>query len=79
MKNVTIAIPDEVYRQARILAAERGISLSALVAEYLRCASQRESEFARLEALQRQVQAEIERFSGADRLDRQEVHDRAIR
>lgn len=35
MKNITIAIDDEVYRSARILAAQRGTSISALVREHL--------------------------------------------
>ena len=35
MKNVTIAIDDELHRQARIRAAELGTSLSALVKGYL--------------------------------------------
>lgn len=35
MKNVTIALEDEVHRQARIRAAELGTSLSALVKGYL--------------------------------------------
>ena len=35
MKNVTIAIDDELHRQARIRAAELGTSLSALVKDYL--------------------------------------------
>ena len=35
MKNVTIALDDEVHRQARIRAAELGTSLSALVKGYL--------------------------------------------
>lgn len=35
MKNVTIALDDEVHRKARIRAAERGTSLSALVKAYL--------------------------------------------
>lgn len=35
MKNVTIALDDEVHRQARIRAAELGTSLSALVKNYL--------------------------------------------
>jgi hypothetical protein len=35
MKNVTVALDDEVYRQARIRAAEQGTSLSALVKGYL--------------------------------------------
>ena len=35
MKNVTVALDDEVHRQARIRAAELGTSLSALVKGYL--------------------------------------------
>lgn len=35
MKNVTVALDDEVHRQARIRAAELGTSLSALVKAYL--------------------------------------------
>ncbi len=79
MKNITVSVPDEVYRAARIRAAERGRSLSALVADYLRSLSERENEFARLEAQQRQVQEEIARFSARDRLGRDELHARAVR
>ncbi len=35
MKNVTIALDDEVHRKARIRAAELGTSLSRLVKDYL--------------------------------------------
>jgi plasmid stability protein len=35
MKNVTVAIDDELHRKARIRAAELGTSLSALVKDYL--------------------------------------------
>jgi plasmid stability protein len=79
VKNITISVPDDVYRDARIRAAERGSSVSALVGEYLRSLSERDSEFARLEEQQRQVHAEIDRFRARDRLDRDEVHDRAVR
>ena len=79
MKNITVTVPDEVYRAARIRAAERGSSVSALVADYLRSLSERESEFTRLEAQQRRVQAKITRFSARDRLDRDEIHTRAVR
>lgn len=79
MKNVTVSVPDEVYRQARIRAVELGKSLSALVAEFLNSLSERESEFVRLEAKQQRVQAEIRRFRAGDRLNRDEVHDRAVR
>ena len=38
----------------------------------------RMEEFTRLEALQHEVQAEIGQFRAADRLDREEIHDRAV-
>jgi plasmid stability protein len=79
MKNVTVSVPDDVYRQARIRAAEGGSSVSALVAGYLRSIGEREAEFSRLEAQQRQVFGEIDRFRAADRLDRDELHRRAVR
>lgn len=78
MKNITVSVPDEVYRRARIRAAEQGRSLSALVAEFLSRLSDKEAEFARLEALQKRTQQQITRFSAADRLSRDEIHDRAV-
>jgi plasmid stability protein len=79
MKNITVTVPDDVYRNARIRAAERGTSVSALVAGYLRSLSLREAEFSRLEDQQQQVQREIRRFRARDRLDRDQLHDRAVR
>jgi plasmid stability protein len=79
VKNITVSVPDDVYREARIRAAERGSSVSGLVAEYLRSLSEEESEFARLEAQQRQVRDQIVRFRAGDRLDRDEIHGRAVR
>jgi plasmid stability protein len=79
MKNITVTVPDDVYRNARIRAAERGTSVSALVGEYLRSLSSREAEFSRLEAQQRQIQSEIRRLRARDRLDRDRLHDRAVR
>lgn len=35
MKNITLKIDDETYRKARVHAAERGTSVSALVREFL--------------------------------------------
>jgi plasmid stability protein len=79
MKNITVTVPDEVYREARVRAAERGSSVSALVGEFLRSLADRESEFARLEARQRAVQQRIQRFRAGDRLSRDAVHERAVR
>lgn len=79
-RNITIAVPEDVHRAARIRAAERGTSVSALVGEYLHSLlSEREREFSRLEAQQKQVQREIDHFSADDRLSRHEVHGRAVR
>jgi plasmid stability protein len=79
MKNITLAVPDDVYRAARIRAAEEGRSVSALVADYLRSLSGRGVEFVRLEDKQRRIQGEITRFRAIDRLPRDQVHDRAVR
>ena len=35
MKNITVSIDDETYRQARVKAAENGTSVSALVRGFL--------------------------------------------
>ena len=78
MKNISVSVSDDVYRAARIRAAELGKSVSALVAAYLNSLSEREAEFSRLEAKQRKVQNAIHRFRARDRLSRDEVHDRAV-
>ena len=79
MANITVTVPDDVYRAARVRAAEQGSSVSALVAQYLRSLSERDAEFARLEAQQHRVADQIERFSARDRLDRAALHTRALR
>jgi hypothetical protein len=53
--------------------------VSALVGDYLRSLSEREAEFARLEAQRRRVVAQIEHFSGSYRLGRDELHERTFR
>ena len=35
MKNITVSIPDEIYLKARIKAARRSTSVSALVRDFL--------------------------------------------
>jgi plasmid stability protein len=79
VKNITVTVPDDVYREARVRAAERGSSVSALVGDFLRSLSDNESQFARLEARQRAVQQRIGRFRASDRLSRDAVHERAVR
>ncbi len=79
VKNITVSVPDDVYRNARVTAAQRDTSVSALVVAYLEQLSGRIDEFARLETLQHEVQAGIRQFRASDRMSRDEVHDRAVR
>lgn len=53
MKNITLKIDDEVHSKARVLAAKRGTSISALVRDFLeKETSQSESEEERIVALE---------------------------
>jgi hypothetical protein len=79
VKNITVTVPDEVYRRARMRAAEQGTSVSALVAEYLRTLDAHDAEFRRLEQQEHRVMRKIRRFSAGDRLSRDELHERAVR
>lgn len=79
MKNITVTVADEVYRAARVRAAEQGSSVSALVRDFLGSLADRDGEFARLEAQQHAVQQRIRGFRAADRLSRAAVHERALR
>lgn len=79
MKNITVSVPEETYRRARVRAAEQGKSLSALVAEYLETLGARDGEFRRLEALERAVISEITGFSASENVPREALYDRAVR
>lgn len=78
MRNITVSLPDEIYRRARVKAAERDTSVSALVREFLtQLAEDGDSEFARRKRLQDEVIASIREFRAGDRLSRDEVHNRS--
>jgi hypothetical protein len=76
MKNITVAVPDDTYRKARIRAAELDTSVSALVKGFLEQVAGQESDFERRRRLQAEVLASIRSFRAADRLRRDEAHDR---
>ena len=76
MKNITVSLPDEVYRLARIKAAERDSSVSALVRGYLASLGEEEPEFERRKRMQADALASIGRFSAGTRLSRDRLHDR---
>ena len=76
MKNVTVSLPAAVYRRARIKAAERDTSLSAMVRAFLLSLGDEESDFAHRKRLQDEVVGSIRAFRAAGRLRRDEVHRR---
>jgi hypothetical protein len=76
VKNVTVSLPEEVYRRARIKAAERNTSLSSLVRGFLESLADDEGEFKRLERLQEESYAKIEHFEASHRLTREELYRR---
>ena len=76
VKNITVSLPDDVYRRARIKAAERDTSVSALVREFLTSLGDEESDFERRKRLQAEVLASVKEFRAGDRMSREEVHDR---
>jgi len=77
MKNITVSVDDETYRRARIKAAERDTSVSALVRDYLAGLAREESAFERLKREEKELRKQIPPgLSAADRLPRDDLYDR---
>lgn len=77
MKNITVSLDDQTYRNARLQAAARDTSVSALVKRYLTELGAGETEFQRLKRLQHELLAEIPAgFRASERLKRDQVHER---
>ena len=76
MKNITVAVADDVYRRARVRAAERGTSVSAAVRDFLIRWSGQETEFDRRKRLQNETLRDVDTFRAGDRLSREEIHRR---
>jgi plasmid stability protein len=69
-------LPDDLYRRARIRAAEQDTSVSALVREFLMNLGEEESDFEKRKRLQKDVLASVRSFRAGDRLTRNQVRDR---
>jgi len=79
MKTITVTVDDETYRMARITAAERDTSVSALVKAFLTELVANESDAERLKREERALRERISSFRAADRLPREDVHRRRRR
>ena len=77
MKNLTVSLDEEVYRRARIRAAERDTSVSALVRNFLVDLASHESEAERLKREEARLRESIDAFRASDRVGRDDLHRRA--
>jgi plasmid stability protein len=77
MKNITVSLDDETYRRARVKAAERDTSVSALVKTFLTELAAGESETERLKREERALRERIKGFKAHPRLSRDEAHERS--
>jgi hypothetical protein len=78
VKNITVTVDDEIYRRARIKAAERDTSVSALVTRFLIELAAGETDAERLKREERALRERIGSFRAADRLPREDVHRRNL-
>lgn len=79
MKNITVSLDDQIYRRARMIAAERDTSVSALVKQFLVNLANGESEYDRLKREERELRERITAFRATDRLPREDLHQRRDR
>jgi len=76
VKNITVSVDDETYRRARVVAAERDASVSALVKAYLTQLATGETEAERLKRRESEIRAAIRTFTASNRLTREDLHRR---
>ena len=76
MRNITVSLPEAVYREARIRAAKSDTSVSALVREFLIQLAEDQTDLERRKRLQDETIASIRHFSARDRATRNDIHDR---
>ena len=74
MRNITVSIDDDTYRRARVAAAQKDTSVSALVKAYLERIAAEETEMERLERREREIRAQITGFSAGERLSREDLY-----
>jgi Arc/MetJ-type ribon-helix-helix transcriptional regulator len=80
MRNITVSVDDDVYHRARMWAAERRTSVSAMVRQMLREVAAEETHFEKLRREERELRERLRnrgvRFAASDRLSRDALHDR---
>lgn len=76
MKKITVSLHEEIYRRARIKAAGRDTSISALVKAFLVELASEEPVARGLEREERDLRARVRSFTAGNRLSRDDAHGR---
>ncbi len=75
-ENITVTVDDLTYRAARMKAAERDTSVSALVKRFLTDLAEEHDGYDKLEQDEKGLRERIRQFGAADRLSREALHER---
>ena len=75
MSNITLALDESTHRTARIVAAERGQSVSAMVRDYLTSLKPSQQD-ARVRALAETFEWANPDYRASDRLSREQANER---
>jgi hypothetical protein len=78
VRNITVSLDEETYRRARMVAAQRDTSVSALVKRFLLELASGETEFERLKRLEREARERVTDFSASENLQRDQLYDRRL-
>jgi hypothetical protein len=76
-RNLTLQLDETVIRRARIVAAKRGTSVSALTAQTLLKVVEEDERYEKARARAESILSDV-RPRGGRRWSRAEVHDRAV-
>ncbi|MDK3157491.1 hypothetical protein QPK87_13025 [Kamptonema cortianum] len=76
MKNITVSVSDDVYRSARIKAAENDTSVSMLVTGFLKNLAGQKSEFEVRKEKMNELFSRKRTFKVGAKISRDKLHDR---
>ena len=76
-RNITLSLPDDLVRRAKVLAAQQDTSVSALVADLLRQVTSRDTQYDSIWAEEERLMAEgIGMQVGPINWSREDLHER---
>ena len=74
MKNLTVSVDEETYKRARIVAAQKGTSVSALVSDYLTGLAAADERLADLKSKMAKLLSKKRRFAVGPKPSREETY-----